>query len=390
MAPQRRNSPPVGPPGGQATAWVHPAATFHVAGRDAFREKAEREALRKAELAARRKAGKTPIRPVQPAVGPTKARPVSAAIIPWPASQRVVGAVAGSTKISTPAASATATVRPAASRNDSRDDKGKAGKAGGGHGDGPFNQDDVAGVMIVLLMLVLGGWMTLNLSGHRPTEQPAAQQQIAVNPPAAPAPVEKPDPFPPGPVDLRPRSPVPDVSPPVSAPPAAAPGVAAQAVRSPPTSAPTPVGRTCAPDRMIHAYFCTSRSVLTASARKALDAEISSWRRCAADQEVTVRGYADTRGASKANVVLGKERAAALAAILRDRGMNVVEVAGVGELDGLDDEQNCANQRRVDIGLKSEIAKTAPSRACAPPAEAVPIACESRPSASDPSPGRAR
>jgi outer membrane protein OmpA-like peptidoglycan-associated protein len=141
---------------------------------------------------------------------------------------------------------------------------------------------------------------------------------------------------------------------------------------------------------VIHAYFCTSRSVLTASARKALDAEISEWRSCIADREVVVRGYADTRGASEINAALGERRAAALAAILRDRGLKVAEVTGVGELGGLDDGQNCANQRRVDIALESEVDKATPSRACAPPEEAVPIACDATPPIGGHSPSRAR
>lgn len=253
------------------------------------------------------------------------------------------------------------------------------GGSGGVSGDRRFNQDDVAGAVIVLLILLLGGWMLFNLGGASPGNH-LVQPQIALNAPAPTAPRVKPDPFPPGPVDLTPKSPMPEAEPAKDAPPVgSAPKLLAQAAPSPPTPVTSPAGASCAPGRVIHAYFCTSRSQLSPAALTALDRDVAAWRACAADQELEVKGYADTRGSAEINAALGASRAKMLADILRAQGLRVVEVRGVGELDGLEDGQNCANQRRVDVGLKSEIEAASPSRACLPPKDAAPLACRSLP-----------
>ena len=50
------------------------------------------------------------------------------------------------------------------------------------------------------------------------------------------------------------------------------------------------------------------------------------------------------------------------------------ETEGKGELAGLADDQNCANQRRADIFFKSG-SDLRPSAACVLPPEATPTGC---------------
>jgi outer membrane protein OmpA-like peptidoglycan-associated protein len=276
---------------------------------------------------------------------------------------------------------------------------GGGGGGGSGGGDGGsnggatggvqkrkrFNQDDVAGGVIVLLVLILIGWMGVNFFGARKSgDEKLLKPQSAAIPPAPQPPVVKPDPFPSGPIDLKPKSPMPEAQPApeaetrqaLAAPPVTTePVVTAQAAPSPPTPAVHPASANCVPGRMIHAYFCTAHSDLTPAARAALDADIEQWRACAAGQELVVKGYTDTRGSQEFNAVLGENRAKQMADILRAQGLNVSAVVGVGKLDGLDDGQNCLNQRRVDVGLKSEIDAATPSKACAPPKSVAPIMC---------------
>ncbi len=78
MTAQRRiATPETAPPAAeQAPTYVHPAAVFHVAQRDAFREKAERTALKRAAREARRKAA------VAPAPDPAPSAPEQAPLEP--------------------------------------------------------------------------------------------------------------------------------------------------------------------------------------------------------------------------------------------------------------------------------------------------------------------
>ncbi|MEP7209237.1 MAG: OmpA family protein [Alphaproteobacteria bacterium] len=354
---------------------------------------------------------------------PADPQRVSAAIIPWPVRARVKKPVLASTdappverpapteppkvdaphtepKPAPPATSTPASAPFSAAefwgakkKSGGGGSSGGGGGSDGGHKDGLFDQDDVAGAVIVLLILLLIGWMLFNLGGKPAGDDRLLEPQSALNAPAPQAPVVKSDPFPAGPIDLKPKSPMPEAAP-VQAAPApvtSEPVVTAQATPSPPTPAVQPAKATCAPGHMIHAYFCTSRSDLTPAARSALDAELEQWRSCAAGQELVVKGYADTRGSQALNLALGENRAKQLADILRAQGLNVSAVVGIGKLDGLDDGQNCLNQRRVDVGLKSEIDAATPSKACAPPKSVVPIVCEfaaPKPDAVDASPAR--
>jgi outer membrane protein OmpA-like peptidoglycan-associated protein len=475
MGPQRRSSDTVPPPDRPAAQTaVHPAAVFHMPARDAFREKAQRQALRRAghtaqkdaarnEAAQKAAAGAAAPPPAGPAAGlipESAAARTTAAIIPWPGRVRAATPAAmtavmamGAAEVETPerpAVAPKADPRPASTPDRPfgaaafwKDDRKTGGGGGGGSGGGPgggsggaggggggsggttggttggaiggaetrkrFTQDDAAGGVIVMLVLILVGWMGFNLLGKPPGDtKRLAPQSAAIapapQPPAPQPPAVKPDPFPPGPIDLKPRSPMPEVQPEaepapeaetrqaLAAPPATVePVVTAQAAPSPPTPAVQPAPVSCTPGRLIHAYFCTARSDLTPAARTALDAEIASWRACAAGQELVVKGYADTRGSQAFNLALGENRARQMANVLRAQGLNVSAVVGVGKLDGMEDGQNCLNQRRVDVGLKSEIDAATPSRACAPPKSLPPLGCSAAataPAAEAPGPAR--
>jgi outer membrane protein OmpA-like peptidoglycan-associated protein len=460
MGPQRRSSDTVPPPDQPAAQTaVHPAAVFHTPARDAFREKAQRQALRRAGLMAEKDAARNEAaqKAAAAAAAPPLAGPAAglnpepavarttAAIIPWPgrvraATPAVAAAVmaTGAAEVETPerpAVAPKADPRPASTSDrpfgaaafwkDGRKTGGGGGGTGGGAGGGGsggptggttggaiggvetrkrFTQDDAAGGVIVLLVLILVGWMGFNLLGKAPDDTKRLAPQSAAIPPAPQPPAVKPDPFPPGPIDLKPRSPMPEAQPEsrpapeaetrqaLAAPPATVePVVTAQAAPSQPTPAVQPAPVSCTPGRLIHAYFCTARSDLTPAARTALDAEIASWRACAAGQELVVKGYADTRGSQAFNLALGENRARQMADLLRAQGLNVSAVVGVGKLDGMEDGQNCLNQRRVDIGLKSESDAATPSRACAPPKSLPPLGCSAAamsPAAEAPGPAR--
>ena len=83
---------------------------------------------------------------------------------------------------------------------------------------------------------------------------------------------------------------------------------------------------------------------------------------------MVVHAFADTRGTSVYNLALSGARARVVADFLRANGMSVVEFEGKGELAGLADDRNCANQRRADIFLKAG-SEYRPSAACIPPEE---------------------
>lgn len=284
---------------------------------------------------------------------------------------------------------------------------------GGGTGGGPprsdatamalparrgFNQDDLFGIIFgiaVILFLLL--WLMRGRSEEAPGEdglvaiQSAANQQLAAAPPPAPLI----DPFGNAPVDLRPTGPIPDpmpepdagiaaVTPPPAAAPASSPVAAAPAappsLPAPQVATPAaPTGAAIAPalplaERKMNGWFCTASSTLTKASRTALEAELTTFADVFAGKELVVRGYADTRGSTDYNSLLGGERAQVVADFLRTKGLTVAEFSGVGELDGLDDNQNCPNQRRVDVWVKGGPA-AAPSRECAPEPDLARLVC---------------
>lgn len=124
----------------------------------------------------------------------------------------------------------------------------------------------------------------------------------------------------------------------------------------------------------MRAWFCTDRADLTDAAKASLDKNLADWDACFRDRQLAVSGYADTRGPSVYNTYLGGARASTVAEFLKAKGIKVAELAGVGELDGLADNQNCPNQRRVDIRLADGPAEE-PSRNCAPPQELADLVC---------------
>jgi outer membrane protein OmpA-like peptidoglycan-associated protein len=214
-------------------------------------------------------------------------------------------------------------------------------------------------VVLLLLWLLRGGQQQDNqIVGV----QSAMNEPIAV--PAAappPAPLPPPDPFGDRAVDLTPKGPIPEAAPEASQP--------APAEAAPAPASPVPVG-----ERAMHAWFCTAGSKLTAASRKALEGELEQFSAAFAGKELIVRGYADTRGTSTYNSALGGQRAMVVADFLRTKGLNVVDTAGVGELSGLDDNQNCANQRRVDVFVRGGPGET-PSRACTPEPDVEDLVC---------------
>jgi outer membrane protein OmpA-like peptidoglycan-associated protein len=257
---------------------------------------------------------------------------------------------------------------------------GGGGGRGGGMGRGGpprergFNQDDFVGVMfgVAVLFLLL---MWLLRGGAQPGQdndnrlvgtQFAANQPINVTP-APPPPAPLPDPFGDQAVDLTPKGPIPEPAPETS-------NLAVASAAPSPAPTPAPAAAIPVADRKMHAWFCTAGSRLTVASRKALEQELGTFGEAFKGQELIVRGYADTRGTSEFNSALGATRANVVADYLRTQGLNVVDASGVGELVGLDDNQNCANQRRVDVFIKGGLGET-PTRACAPEPDVEPLTC---------------
>jgi outer membrane protein OmpA-like peptidoglycan-associated protein len=234
------------------------------------------------------------------------------------------------------------------------------GGGGGGSGDGDggggfrtptpkidraFNQDDLVSVLIVLALLLLFGLFLIRGNGAPSQPQQLASVQSAAVEPAPPA---SPPPDPHGDQPLR-------------------------LLPAPVAPAPAPVPA-CKAGHTMRAWFCTNEAQLTDKAKAELEKEIADWNSCFKDRELVVSGYADTRGPTDYNTWLGGERAKTIADFLKSRGIKVAQLQPVGELDGLDDNQNCSNQRRVDIMFKGEDAEP-PSRSCAPPSDFAALVC---------------
>lgn len=353
-----------------------PAARLHVKAVDPFKEKAEREkaardgvrigAAPRAAVTKTTRAVTTPKKPVLKLVTTT-------------ATRKTMAKIAGPTRVRPPVhkpplvlvASASETAVTDADfaelPNEPAPEKAYRGKRvrGGGGGSGAggaggppadriFNQDDLAGVLMALALLLLIGLYFVQGGG---APAPTAAPQRLASPAAAPAPVPAPlvDPFGDKPVDLTPKSPPP---PPV-----------AQAA---PAAAPAP---SCPQGRMMRAWFCTAKSVLTDAAKTSLEKDLADWGPCITGKQLVVTGYADTRGGPEYNVSLSTARALAVAEALRAKGVKVAEAAGAGELPGLADGENCANQRRVDVRLSDDPAAPPPSPSCAPPEEFAALSC---------------
>jgi len=233
--------------------------------------------------------------------------------------------------------------------------RGGGGSASGGPPrDRVFNQDDLMGVLIVLVMLLLLALYLMRGGASAPAAvNPIVSTQFAAaTPPAPPAPLA--DPFGDKPVDLTPKSPPPPEA-------AAAPA---------PAPAPTP---SCQP-RVMRAWFCTAKSDLTEASRASLERDLTEWSSCLSGKELVVTGYADTRGSNDYNSVLGVARASVVAQLLKAKGVKVAELTGVGELPDLADNQDCSNQRRVDVRL-ADGPDEPPSKSCAPPEEFAALSC---------------
>lgn len=273
---------------------------------------------------------------------------------------------------------------------------GGGGGGGSGSGKGPgggvaakalarrgFNQDDLFGVVfgIAVLVFLLLWFMRGKGEEASPGDDLIATTQSATTQSAAvlPAP-PKADPFGDAPVNLKPSGPIPEAPADVEvapvAPPAATPAPApvAPAAVAPPQVAANPEAALPIAQRKMHAWFCTASSRLTKPSRTELTGEMAKFEDVFKGKELVVRGYADTRGSTELNVDLGARRAQTVADYLTARGLSVVDVQGVGELEGLDDNQNCPNQRRVDVWVKGGPAET-PSRACAPEPEVESLMC---------------
>ncbi|MEQ1781406.1 MAG: OmpA family protein [Hyphomonadaceae bacterium] len=247
-----------------------------------------------------------------------------------------------------------------------------------------FNQDDIFGVVFglaVLAFLLL--WFVRGRGEETPagdllaTPQSVTGQSFAAMP--TPPPTPKVDPFGDAPVNLKPTGPIPNTAPgdPQIAsvgPPAATPAPAAPMTASPPTLAANPEAAIPIAERKMHAWFCTASSRMTKSSRAELKGQMAKFEDVFAGKELVVRGYADTRGSTTLNADLGSRRAQTVADYLKAKGLSVVDVQGVGELDGLDDNQNCSNQRRVDVWVKGGPAE-APSRECAPEPDVEALVC---------------
>ncbi len=251
---------------------------------------------------------------------------------------------------------------------------GGAGSGGGGGSAAPavksFNQDDFVGIAFgaaVLTLLLL--WLMRGGTQQQVEDGTLAGVQFAASEPAvAPAPPPQPlvDPFGDQPVDLRPTGPIPEPAP-------EDPKAAAAEATPAPAPAVAPVAVPVA-DRTMRAWFCTKGSSLTTASKAALEKELAEFKSAFAGKELVVRGYADTRGTSIYNAALGGERANVVADFLRTNGLNVVDARGIGELDGLADNQNCANQRRVDVFVSGGPGEQ-PSRTCAPEPEVEDLVC---------------
>ncbi len=255
-------------------------------------------------------------------------------------------------------------VMPAITKPEPKAKVRSGGGGGAGAGGNPprerlFSQDDLIGVLFGAAILIFLMFYLFRGRADAPADNRLVNSQFATNEAVvAPPPAPLVDPFGDAPVNLKPTSPIPAPAEPEAAIAPAAP------VASPPP----------APDRTLRAWFCTAQSELTPASRAALEKELTDFAKSFEGKEVVVMGYADTRGATAYNSWLGGVRANVVADFLRTKGIKIAEKEGVGELSGLEDNQNCANQRRVDVWVKGAPGEE-PDRTCAPPREAAELVC---------------
>jgi outer membrane protein OmpA-like peptidoglycan-associated protein len=148
---------------------------------------------------------------------------------------------------------------------------------------------------------------------------------------------------------------------------------AATAIAAPASEATPVLPVSCDPNLVMRTYFCTAQASLTVSARAMIERDLAQLRGCADGREIVVTGYADTRGMAARNAALSEGRAESVASFLRSQGLAVVTVAGAGETAGLEDDRNCAQQRRVDISFKGSAPPQ--SLSCSAPAAAAAMTC---------------
>ncbi|MEZ5936725.1 MAG: OmpA family protein [Hyphomonadaceae bacterium] len=272
---------------------------------------------------------------------------------------------------------------------------GGAGGAGGnGGGDEPrpyadksWTLDDIVAAVMVLGILALLVWGLFTRESSKPATPEETDALVQSQSVAA-----LPDPFPEGPVDLTPTSPV-EASDGVGGPetlmneddsallaaPAtvaapdvpAAPEIAESPAEAEPATQVAPAA--CTPGKVVRVLFCTKSTRLTPAMQDRLRGDIAEWKSCAGDREIVVKGYADTRGAEDSNRTLAEGRAESVAAFLRGEGLAVAAPEGVGEAPGLEDGRNCPGQRRADLFLGSDAPPL--NRACAPPEELADLVC---------------
>jgi outer membrane protein OmpA-like peptidoglycan-associated protein len=260
---------------------------------------------------------------------------------------------------------------------------------------GHFNQDDFAGLLLGLAVIIfLMLWL---LRGRDQAAIPDENAQVLPQSAGAPASPAS-DPFGDLPVDLKPKGPVPGLpqktasyeaetlqsslaptsstpggvlaSPSASVQPAVSQSPAAPAAG---VGLPAPLSGRPGGAPAASAWFCTGSSTLSDTARSEILRSISL--QSARDPDaVIVHAYADTRGSSVYNLALSGARARVVADFLRTNGLTVIEAEGMGEVGGIADNLDCANQRRADIFFRSERA-VQPSVSCVPPPEATASAC---------------
>jgi outer membrane protein OmpA-like peptidoglycan-associated protein len=346
------------------------AARLHVTAADPFKAKAERDAARRAGrsndgIAAKPKPPKLPPARAARMLGNGPALRVIASNDPPPVVRKakapplvvVASSAAASSSDAPTVTDAVFTELPKERISEKAFRPSSKGKGGGGDGAGGppvdriFNQDDLAGVLIVLALLLLIALYLVRGNGAPASEPQRLVSTASVEPAPVPAPLV--DPFGDKAVDLTPKSPPP--------PPA---------VEAAP--APAPV---CPSGRVMRAWFCTAESELTQVARAALEKDLKDWGSCLTGKQLVVTGYADTRGDPDYNTSLSSARASVVASALRAKGVKVAEAAGAGELPGLADNENCANQRRVDVRLSDDASAPPPSKSCAPPDEFAVLSC---------------
>ncbi len=285
---------------------------------------------------------------------------------------------------------------------------GDGGSGSGGDGavarrKGGIDQDDIAGIVFgVVIFALLLLWLMRGKDGNDEIAggDPLLSTQFAATdtgPPETFTPLA--DPFGDEVVDLRPKGPIPEAQTEAAPPPAdAAPSggtetaqleavpaptptpapaparpTAPPAVVAPPPVAVAPATPAAAPGLTSHAWFCTGSAELSPAARSELLGSIAAFRPHAGEPLV-VHAFADTRGTSAFNLALSGERARVVADFLRANGLVVTEFEGKGELEGLADGRNCANQRRADVFFKAG-SEYRPSAACGPPEEKSAAVC---------------